>query len=151
MRIQGGWSRADYQKSFRFYARSEYGNKSFDHRFWQGLDTAEGQDDDSFSTFVLRNGGNDSNYLKFKDLMLQDMADGFSFATQTGRPCVLFIDGEYWGLYVLQEDYSQEYFTRHYGVKEKSVAIYKNNALDEGLPEDETSSMICRASSPKMT
>ena len=139
MRIQGGWSRADYQKSFRFYARSEYGNKSFDHRFWQGLDTAEGQDDDSFSTFVLRNGGNDSNYLKFKDLMLQDMADGFSFATQTGRPCVLFIDGEYWGLYVLQEDYSQEYFTRHYGVKEKSVAIYKNNALDEGLPEDETS------------
>ncbi|SEK60068.1 CotH kinase family protein [Ruminococcus albus] len=139
VRIQGGWSRADYQKSFRFYARSEYGNNRFDYRFWQELETAEGQDDDSFSTFVLRNGGNDSNYLKFKDLMIQDMADDHSFATQTGRPCVLFIDGEYWGLYVLQEDYSPEYFARHYGVKEKSVAIYKNNELDEGLAEDKTS------------
>lgn len=131
VRIQGGWSRADYQKSFRFYARSEYGSNSFDYRFWQD------QDNDSFSTFVLRNGGNDSNYLKFKDIMMQDMASCLLPSTQSGRPCVLFIDGEYWGLYVLQEDYSQEYFARHYGVKEKSVAIYKNGELDEGLTADE--------------
>jgi hypothetical protein len=139
MRIQGGWSRADYQKSFRFYARSEYGSKSFDYSFWQGLETAGDQDDDSFSTLVLRNGGNDSNFLKFKDIMIQDMAKGLLPPTQAGRPCVLFIDGEYWGLYTLQEDYTQEYFARHYGVKEDSVAIYKNDEIDEGLAVDEMS------------
>ncbi len=139
MRIQGGWSRADYQKSFRFFARSDYGSKKFGYSFWQGLETADGKDDDSFSTFVLRNGGNDSNYLKFKDIMIQDMASCLLPATQSGRPCVLFIDGEYWGMYVLQEDYSQEYFARHYGVDEDSVAIYKNDELDEGMDPDEIS------------
>ena len=28
IRIQGGWSRADYQKSFRLYARNDYGKSS---------------------------------------------------------------------------------------------------------------------------
>ena len=139
MRIQGGWSRADYQKSFRFYARSEYGKDSFDYCFWQGAETADGQVNDSFSTFVLRNGGNDSNFLKYKDILMQDMAGGLLPATQTGRPCVLFIDGEYWGFYTLQEDQSQEYFAKHYGVSEDSVAIYRNAVLDEGLAVDDLS------------
>ena len=139
MRIQGGWSRADYQKSFRFYARSDYGKDSFDYPFWEGLTSAEGEDTDSFSTFVLRNGGNASNFLKYKDIMMQELASDLSFSTQTGRTCVLFIDGEYWGFYTLQEDYSQEYFERHYGVSEDSVAIYKNGLLDEGLAVDELS------------
>ena len=139
MRIQGGWSRADYQKSFRFFARSEYGKDSFEQEFWKGLKTYDGKDCDSFSTFVLRNGGNDSNFLKYKDIMMQDMASILLPATQTGRACVLFIDGEYWGHYVLQEDYSQEYFSKHYGVSEDSVAIIKNNELDEGLSVDELS------------
>ncbi|MBQ8967344.1 CotH kinase family protein [Ruminococcus sp.] len=139
MRIQGGWSRADYQKSFRFYARSDYGKDSFDYCFWEGLETAEGQENDSFSTLVLRNGGNDSNFLKYKDILMQDMAGCLAPPTQTGRPCVLFIDGEYWGLYTLQEDLSQEYFARHYGVSEDSVAIYKNGELDKGLAVDELS------------
>ena len=139
MRIQGGWSRADYQKSFRFYARSTYGKDTFDYPFWQELTDSDGQPADSFKTFVLRNGGNDSNFLKYKDIMVQDMASCLSPATQTGRACVLFIDGEYWGLYTLQEDYSQEYFARHYDVDSDTVAIYKNGTLDEGLAVDELS------------
>lgn len=139
MRIQGGWSRADYQKSFRFYARSDYGKDSFDQRFWDGLACADGENAESFSTFVLRNGGNAANFLKYKDIMMQDMAKGLNVPTQTGRACVLFIDGEYWGHYVLQEDYSQEYFKKHYGVSENSVAVYKNDVLENGLTVDELS------------
>lgn len=139
MRIQGGWSRADYQKSFRFYARSDYGKDSFDYRFWEGLDCADGEKDDSFSTFVLRNGGNASNYLKYKDIMLQELASSLPFYTQTGRACVLYIDGEYWGHYTLQEDYSPEFFEKHYGVSKDSVAIYKNDVLENGLVVDEIS------------
>lgn len=136
MRIQGGWSRADYQKSFRFYARGSYGKDSFDCAFWEGLTDPQGNPADSFDTFVLRNGGNDCNYSKFKDIMIQDMVKDRDFSTQTGRACILFIDGEYWGPYILQEDYSPEYFARHYGVAESDVVMYKNDELDEGLPSD---------------
>ncbi len=130
VRIQGGWSRAEYQKSLRFFARGSYGESAFEYPFWENVD------ENSFDTFVLRNGGNDTNYSKFKDTMIQELASGRSFATQSGRPCVLYINGEYWGFYTLQEDYSQEYFANHYDVKKSSVAIYKNDELDEGDEED---------------
>ncbi|MDO4944166.1 MAG: CotH kinase family protein [Ruminococcus sp.] len=125
MRIQGGWSRADYQKSFRFYARSDYGKNSFDYAFWEGLTDSGGNEMNSFKTLVLRNGGNDTNYSKFKDTMIQNMVSEKNFATQAGRACILFIDGEYWGLYTLQEDYTEEYFADHYGVVETDVALVK--------------------------
>lgn len=125
MRIQGGWSRADYQKSFRFYARSEYGKGSFDYAFWQGLTDSNGNELCSFDSIVLRNGGNDANYCKFKDTMIQNMVSEKSYPTQAGRACIMFIDGEYWGLYTLQEDYDEEYFADHYGVVETDVAIVK--------------------------
>ncbi len=136
MRIQGGWSRADYQKSFRFYARSDYGKSSFDYEFWEGLTDSSGNIMDSFKTIVLRNGGNDANYSKFKDTMIQNMVSEKRPATQTGRACILFIDGEYWGLYTLQEDYSEEYFADHYGVVKTDVAAVKSDALDIGTSED---------------
>lgn len=125
MRIQGGWSRADYQKSFRFYARGEYGKDSFDYAFWEGLTDSYGNELCSFKNLVLRNGGNDANYSKFKDIMIQNMVSDKSFPTQAGRACILFIDGEYWGLYTLQEDYNEEYFADHYGVLKTDVSIVK--------------------------
>ena len=133
VRIQGGWSRSEYQKSLRFFARSEYGEGDFDYSFW------EDENRDSVDTFLLRNGGNDTNYTKFKDAMFQKMAEGNSFSTQASRPCVLFINGEYWGFYNLCEDYSKEYFADHFNVDKDSVAIYKNGELDEGTNADEES------------
>ena len=59
---------------------------------------------------------------------------------KASRPCVVYLNGEYWGLYVLEEDYSDNYFEDHYGVSNKDVIVYKGDAdalklgykLDEG-------------------
>ncbi|MBQ6231517.1 MAG: CotH kinase family protein [Eubacterium sp.] len=62
------------------------------------------------------------------------------------RPCILYLNGEYWGLYILQEDYSDDYFEELHGVDKDNVVLYKGDAealklgykLDEGeLPEGE--------------
>ncbi len=137
VRTQGGWSRADYQKSFRFYARGDYGKGSFDYPLLEDLTDKDGNLISSYKTFVLRNGGNDANYSKFKDTMIQDMVSGRESETQKGKACVLFIDGEYWGLYTLQNDYSDDYFSDVYGVSKSNVIVYKNDKLDEGEPQDE--------------
>lgn len=42
MRTQGAYSRASYQKSFRFYARDEYGEKNFKYEFFKGLTKENG-------------------------------------------------------------------------------------------------------------
>ena len=136
MRIQGGWSRAEYQKSLRFYARGDCGAKSFKLPLFDGLTDSEGKKIKSYDTFVLRNGGNDTNYSKFKDPMLQSMVSGRLPDTQAGKACVLFIDGEYWGLYTLTQDYSEEYFSEKYGVPEDEVVFVKSDELDIGKESD---------------
>ncbi|MGN0634366.1 MAG: CotH kinase family protein [Oscillospiraceae bacterium] len=138
MRTQGAYSRADYQKSFRFYARADYGAKNFKYPFFGEITKMDGSGEplDKYKKIVMRNGGNDTFYAKFKDTYIQKLLNDRAFDTQAGRPCVMFIDGEYWGLYTLQEDFTDSYFEENYGVNKDEVIVYKKGEIDEGLEED---------------
>lgn len=145
IRIQGNYSRSDLQKSFRFYARSSYGEKKFAYNiFGDELKDSSGNVIDKFNTFVARAGGNCAFTCKYNDTFWQDLAQSVDCDTKASRPCVIYLNGEYWGLYVLEEDYSDDYFEDHYGVLAEDVVVYKGDAetydigykLDEGnLPE----------------
>lgn len=138
IRTQGAYSRADYQKSLRFYARAEYGPKNFKAAL---IPNAYSESDGTtqitkYKKFVMRGGGNDNFYTKFKDQYTQRLVNDRSIDTQEGRPCVMFIDGEYWGLYTLQEDFDDHYYEENYGVNADDVVVYKKGEIDEGVEED---------------
>jgi uncharacterized repeat protein (TIGR02543 family) len=144
IRIQGGYSRGDIQKSLRMYAREEYqaGANRFEYPFFDGLTDVYGAPLATFKTLVLRTGSNDAFYCKFADTLHQSLVAGRAFDTQTGRACAVFLDGEYWGLYTLQEDYSDNYFADTYGVDKDEVVMIKadseyNPELEEGVEGDE--------------
>lgn len=148
IRIQGNYSRSDLQKGFRLYARADYGTKRFEHAIFAGLTAESGESIESYKTFVLRAGGNCAFTAKFNDTYWQEAAQEMDCGTKASRPCVVYLNGEYWGLYVLEEDYSTDYFEQHYGVDKDQVVIYKGDAetyacgykLDEGpLPENANS------------
>ena len=146
IRIQGGYSRGEYQKSLRLYARSDYGEKSFDYDFFEGkARDREGNSITSFKKITLRNGGNDANYVKYKDSLLQTCVLDRNFSTQASVPCIAFINGEYWGIYTMQEDYNDDYAQSHFGVDKDNVVMIKpdtenDNApkIEEGTEEDVT-------------
>lgn len=148
IRIQGNYSRSDLQKGFRLYAREEYGEKNFNYPiFGENLKNDAGETMSKFKTFTLRAGGNCAFTAKYNDTYWQSLVADMDCDTQTSRPCVVYVDGEYWGLYVLQEDYSDNYFEDTHGVDNKDVVVYKGDAetyeigykLDVGdLPEGET-------------
>jgi len=134
VRIQGNYSRSDLQKGFRLYARKEYGKSTFDYAvFGDGLKNDAGETLSAFKSLTLRNGGNTAFTTKFSDTYWQSLIKALNCDTQTSRPCVVYIDGEYWGLYVLQEDYSQEYFATTHGVNKDDVVLYKGDAEDLAL------------------
>ena len=147
IRIQGNYSRSDVQKGFRLYAREEYGGKRFRYAvFGEDYVNDQGEVMDSYKTLVLRAGGNCAFLSKFNDTYWQSLLDATACDTQHSRPCVVYLNGEYFGLYVLQEDYTGEYFEDVHGVDSKEVVLYKGDAeslelgykLDEGdLPEGE--------------
>lgn len=129
VRIHGGWSRAFNQKSFNLYARKEYsGTKTFEKPFF---------DTEKMQTCMLRSGGyRDTFITKTRDSLNQDMSKDELFAVQNSYPCVLFLNGEYWGIYNLQERFTEYYVEEHYGVDKDNVVIIENGEVDEGESED---------------
>ncbi|MBQ8281288.1 MAG: CotH kinase family protein [Lachnospiraceae bacterium] len=129
IRIQGNYSRSDVQKGFRLYARSDYGDNNFRYAvFGEDYKNDAGETMDKFKTLVLRNGGNCAFTAKFNDTYWQSLLDDTKCDTQHSRPCVVYLNGEYWGLYVLQEDYSDDYFEDVHGVNKDDVVLYKGDA-----------------------
>ena len=148
IRIQGNYSRSDLQKGFRLYARQDYGKKKFEYAFF-GEDAKDdtGATLRQFKRLTLRNGGNASFLAKYNDAFWQSLLKDVDCETQNSRVCIVYLNGEYWGIYILQEDYNDDYFEEKHGVDKNTVVVYKGDAeryassykLDEGtLPAGET-------------
>ncbi|MBE6852666.1 MAG: spore coat protein CotH [Ruminococcus sp.] len=138
IRIMGKATRTYNQKSFRLYAREEYGKKKIEYPLIPGLsrESEPGSELSEYKTFLLRNGGNDCDYVKLRDPFVQSIAAGKNFATQGSRPAVVFINGEYWGVYAIEEDYTDNSIQYDYGVDNKDVVMIKKGELEEGEEAD---------------
>ena len=138
IRTKGAASRAWPQKSFNIFARQDYGKSSVEYDLFEGKATKEKNNKviDKFDGFTIRNGGNDNMAGFFRDSVNQSLVGDRDMATQATSECILFIDGEFWGIYQLMEKYNSDYFKSHYGVKKNDVAFIKNSKLEEGNDQD---------------
>ena len=139
IRVRGGWSRGMGQKSFTVYFKEQYGiNNLTNYNLIPGAVKADGKTPvGKFKGFMLRNGANDGDYTKFYDVFLQELLKDRSFSTQASVPCVVYLNGEYWGPYNLQERYSDNHTEYKYGVAKENVISYDNGELDDGNPGEE--------------
>ena len=95
IRIAGQSTRNASQKSFNLYARDIYdGQKTFSYNFFEDME---------YSSVKLRNGGTDHQRSKIYDPFLQSLAEGRDVSVQASKPCVVFLNGEYWGIYNVRE------------------------------------------------
>ncbi len=136
IRLHGGASRMYGQKSFNFYLREEYGMKNLKYPLIPGDVDADGKQIKKYKSFMLRNGGNDTEYTKIRDIFNQNQVRDCDFAIQAATPCVLFLNGEYWGLYNLTEKYSDNSLEENYGVDKDNIVVIKEGEVDEGEDED---------------
>ena len=128
LRIRGGMSRRQNQKSFTLYFNEKYGVDALHFKLFDK--------EDVFLRFGLRNGGDDSQFTKFKDVLLQDLAKGGRYTVLDKRPSVLFLNGEYWGPYALCEVTTKNMMRSRYGVDPKNLVVIKEAELDQGKKED---------------
>lgn len=137
IRIHGGATRSSAQKSFNVYARSEYGASKLDFDLFSGNLRSEstGKKIKEFDTFMLRNGGNDGSYTRFRDKLNQSLVADRDMLTQAMEPAIVFINGEFWGHYEITEKIDEDFVDAHYKVGKKNVCIVKNQELDAGDEE----------------
>ena len=137
IRIQGHASRSALQKSFRLFSRTEYGANDFVYPFFgENLKNDSGECIDTFNSLVLRSGYNGPAYMsKCEDAMLQDMLYGSGMEHvefQKTSPCVVYLNGEYWGVYNLTSDYCAQYIASIHGLRKDNVLFYK--MVDDFVP-----------------
>ncbi|MBQ8828473.1 MAG: CotH kinase family protein [Clostridia bacterium] len=104
----------------------------------------------SIDNLVLRAGGNDSiltgeRSTGMRDSLVHALAKPIeNLACQNVRPVVVYLNGQYWGLYYLYEDLDNDYIESHYGTDSESLAIlaygHENGEwfykIDEGTDDD---------------
>lgn len=123
VRIAGNASRSNAQKSLRLFARSDYGDSKMNYAFFDDLTDVNGQTITAFDKITLRNGGNDICYARFRDDLVQALAADLDLSVQAYSPCVVFLDGEFWGYYSIKERQDDEYFASHYDLEKENITI----------------------------
>lgn len=91
----------------------------------------DGSELTDFRRFRLHSGGNSQTLTWFGDAFVQrvaaevpsDNGDFLTTATTGYRPCEVYLNGEYWGLYAIREHYSDVYFEQNYGVDKDDVIL----------------------------
>lgn len=129
--IHGGWSIVFNQKSFNLFAAETTNNKK--EPLLPGI--FEGDRD----SLLLRTGGARDTYrTKLRDVLNQKLVEDRAIAIQRAIPCQVFVNGEYWGLYNLQERLDSSFIAAHYEVNKNNVVLLKNAAVVEGEAADYT-------------
>lgn len=119
IKINGGMSRIFSQKPFGItiddYNGEEYLNKEI----------------------KLRQGGSNNLGDFLNDYIVQKLASNLKFDTQNQEFAVVFLNGEYWGLYTIFEKYSADYFRTHYGIRTDNLIMVKSGQeIEIGKQED---------------
>ena len=114
IRIQGGFSRDNAQKSFSIMARSQYGPGTMAYPFFDNRPFTE------YESIILRQGGQDQPIAKIKEAVALSLVEGqgFNFITQALKPYVVYINGEYWGAYFMMEKRSEAFIAQHEGAED---------------------------------
>ena len=97
IKLHGQFSRAEKQKAFKVIARSKYGANRFEAAIFSHRPYTE------YQSFLLRSSGQDVDKTRFRDALLQRLAEGGCVDYQETEFCALYLDGQYWGHYNLRE------------------------------------------------
>lgn len=128
-RIQGGASRGSQLKSLAVYANKRFGKKRLEHEFFP--DQRPGVND--FKSIILRNAGNDFDYLYMRDAVIQlTMARHTDLDWQAWSPVVIYINGVYKGMLNIRERSNEDNIYTHYDGLEDIDMIENWTQLKEG-------------------
>ena len=122
--IFGGYSRAEPQKSLAVHLRKEYGTGEINYPLFDGNEVI------TFKHFLLHTSGQDANMTKIRDSFIHKaVQDVIDIDVMDSRPCVVYINGEYWGLYNIREKVNEDYLASHHGVDPEQLDILVWNGL----------------------
>ena len=132
LRTHGGNSRRDAQKAFKIYARDDYDNDEFSYKLFDDRPT------EKFKRLVLGAATSSWSSAGMEDFLANKLARKLQIETVASRAIVLYLNGEYWGIYYLEEKIDDHYIATYNDIDNDSVDIIGSatGAIDEGSNEE---------------
>ena len=137
IRIKGSSTRNMQQKNFNVFAKKKYGNDKIKSStlFPKNVDI-NGKPITEYESISLRGISDEARARdQFSTRLIKDIKTQTTYDLKNG---VLFLDGEFWGMYVLTEKFSQQFFESHYGIPKDDVMFIKEQDIKEGSDDDYT-------------
>ncbi len=99
------------QKPLTVTLRSKFGNDAINYQIFPNERIG------TFGQIVLRNGGDNWPNAMLRDAMTPFILRGQSAAdVQNYRPCVVYMNGAYWGIHNIREKLDDQYFATHHHI-----------------------------------
>ena len=117
VKIFGGWSRGQDQKSLSIFARSQYGQSVFDYPLFHNSEIS------NYESFVLRNSGNDWTSTMLRDGYITSLASKTDVDHQLFRPAIIYLNGEYWGIQNIREKVNEHFLSSHHDINPENIDL----------------------------
>jgi len=132
IRIAGAGSRLRPQKSLAVFAKDKYGSKSIKYKLFPDKPYIK-----KVKSFTLRNSGSD-RVLLMRDALTQALIkDNMDIDYQSYHPVIVFLNGEYWGIFNVREKLNEDYIEANHNIDKKDVdMIGAREELLNGSDED---------------
>lgn len=125
--VHGNATRAYPQKSLRLTAVDK---NDFEYSFFEGVSQKK------FHSIILRNSGNDWDRTMFSDGLMHTLLSGSNLDVMADKTCVVYINGQYWGIHNLRERIDNDHIALKYQVKKKDITIIEDGVLKSGKEKD---------------
>lgn len=132
-RISGAASRGCKYKSLAIYAHKRFGTKRFKYEFFPD----QRPEQTNYKSLVLRNAGNDFDYLYMRDAIAQlTFARNTDLDYQAWQPAIIYINGKYSGILNIRERGNDDNIFTNYDELE-DIDVFENwTSLKKGTKDN---------------
>ena len=149
IKMFGNYGRAYDQKPFQIKFKKKYGTSELHYKMFEQY-----SDMSVFDALVLRCGSQDSYRSRFRDELFTSLVTDSSstLLSQAYRACVLYLNGQYWGVYYIREKVDENFLAQHenYG-PDSFTMLYRNGEVIMGDTDEGYASLIYFVETHDMT
>ena len=134
IRIKGASTRSAAGKSFNLFSKDKYGKDHIKSPLFSDNYDKENELIKKYKSLSLRSVYDDE---RIRDEFVNKLIFNDEYQSITdSKKCILFINGEYWGFYILMEKFSEDYFQSHYLIPKEDIVFSKEGEITEENKKD---------------
>ena len=120
LKLFGGSTRGLTKKSFALKFRKKYGEANLKYQVFDNRDYSV------FDTLILRSGSQDIEFATIRDILMTSLVDGITnLSVQAYKSVILYINGNYWGIYNIREKVDDDYIANNFNVSKEDANIVR--------------------------